>query len=70
VPAEGLEHESASDRMLPGTGEFPLAAFIEALPTVSLGLEIPRMSAAFRGLTPEERVATLLQTTRSFLRGD
>lgn len=70
VPAEGLEHESASDRMLPGTGEFPVAAFIEALPAVSIGLEIPRTSAAFRGLTPKERVATLLETTRSFLRRD
>ena len=70
APSQGLEHESACDRMLPGTGEFPVAAFIAALPPVTLGLEIPRTSGAFRGLTPSERVSTLLETTRSFLRRD
>ncbi|MFB0874871.1 MULTISPECIES: sugar phosphate isomerase/epimerase family protein [unclassified Sphingobium] len=70
VPAAGLEHESASDRMLPGTGDFPLDALIDALPVLPLGLEIPRMSTAFTGLTPAERVSTLLAASVDFLRAD
>lgn len=65
VPETWLEHESASDRMLPGTGQFPLGAFVETLPSVALGLEIPRMSAAFRGLAPAARVSSLLGATLS-----
>jgi len=67
APEAGLEHESAADRMFPGTGAFPLEAFIGALPSVPLGLEIPRMSAAFQGLSPAERVSALLKATLSFL---
>ncbi|HET9629571.1 MAG TPA: sugar phosphate isomerase/epimerase [Novosphingobium sp.] len=68
TPAEGLEHESASNRMLPGAGQFPLREFIAALPQVALGLEIPRMSDAFRGLTPRERAVELMKATAAFFR--
>lgn len=67
VPMAGLEHESAFDRMLPGTGSFPLGPFIAALPDVTLGLEIPRTSAAFQGLSPAERAKRLLDATLTFL---
>ncbi|HEY6869784.1 MAG TPA: sugar phosphate isomerase/epimerase [Novosphingobium sp.] len=67
VPQAGLEHESAFDRMLPGTGSFPLAPFIAALPDMALGLEIPRSSVAFEGMTPAERAKRLFDATLTFL---
>jgi len=56
--------ESATDRMLPGTGDFPVREFVGCLPPVALGLEIPRNSRAFEGLAPGARVQRLMGVTR------
>ncbi len=67
MPVDQLEFESASNRLLPGDGEFPLAAFIAALPTANLGIEIPRSSVAFANLPPADRVVRAMQAMRHFL---
>jgi sugar phosphate isomerase/epimerase len=61
---EDLYRESATDRMLPGTGDFPVRDFVSCLPPVALGLEIPRSSKAFQGLYPGARVQHLMRATR------
>ncbi|MEO6248224.1 MAG: TIM barrel protein [Sphingomicrobium sp.] len=49
--------EATFERRIPGEGEFPLAAFVAALPRdVVIGLEIPMLARAQAGITPAERL--------------
>lgn len=64
VSPEGRRLEGGSNRMVPGEGDFPIRAFLDALPPMPLGLEVPFRSAAFEGLTPLDRVRRLVQATR------
>lgn len=69
VSAEVQRREGGADRMIPGQGDFPVRAFIEALPPMPVGLEAPFGSSAFLGLTPLERVRRFVEASRQALTG-
>jgi sugar phosphate isomerase/epimerase len=60
--------EALYERMAPGAGELPLAAFVQMLPAdVVVSLEIPMRSLAERGIGPSERLASCVEAARSLL---
>lgn len=61
VDAKTAAEEGGSDRLVPGTGEFPLRAFLAALPAdIVVGVEVPQ--ARLNGkVSPEERALTLIE---------
>jgi len=67
IRLEDRPFESASDRMIPGEGDFPVRAFLDALPPAPLGLEVPFKAAAFEGMSPLARVTRLVEATRRVL---
>lgn len=68
VPPEQWLQEGSRQRQLPGEGEFPLAAFVSALPsTVPIGLEIPLTDLALLGIGPVDRARRALAAARPFL---
>ena len=43
LPRDQWEHEAVSGRLVPGTGEFPITAFLRALPAnLVVGVEVPQ----------------------------
>jgi len=59
--------EATRDRRVPGEGEFPLAEFLEAVPSeVAISIEVPRGNC---GLTPMARAQAAVEATRAWLRG-
>jgi sugar phosphate isomerase/epimerase len=68
-PPETLErrrHEAGHARQLPGRGQLPLGAYVNALPAgLALALEVPGASEG----TTFERAAAAAQATRSLLAG-
>src|SRR5262249_19707867 len=61
-------HEAKYERMVPGEGELPLQAFVDALPReVPIGLEIPQLSLAEAGVGPHERLGACVAAARSLL---
>jgi sugar phosphate isomerase/epimerase len=57
--------EAMFDRMVPGTGEFPLRDFIAALPTdCEIGLEVPRIADLKAGMSPREHAARVVAAAR------
>lgn len=68
TPAERPLEEGARQRRLPGEGEFPLRAFVAALPAgVPIGLEIPLSDLAARGIGPVERSRRALAAAAPYL---
>jgi sugar phosphate isomerase/epimerase len=62
-----LVTEARARRLLPGAGELPLWALLDALPAdIPLGVEVP-MASLYPHLPPAERLARLASATRSFL---
>lgn len=60
--------EAVNNRQLPGSGEFPLKAFLAALPrTIVVGVEVPLVSLAGK-FTPEQRARMLIEATRALYR--
>jgi sugar phosphate isomerase/epimerase len=58
--------EAASNRLVPGTGVFPLADFLAALPAdTPLELEVPRPAT----VPAAERINEAMTAARAFLRG-
>ena len=61
-------NEALYERMVPGTGEMPLAEFVAALPRhLVLGLEVPLRSEVEAGIDTEQRLRRCVETTRKFL---
>jgi sugar phosphate isomerase/epimerase len=60
--------EALHERLPPGTGELPLADFLNTVsPDVVIGIEVPQRSLAEAGMGPHERVARCLESTRRLL---
>jgi sugar phosphate isomerase/epimerase len=67
VAPEGLPYfkEATCGRMVPGTGEFPLADWIAALPAdTPMGIEVPMVDAFVAGLDPRDHVANVVRAAR------
>jgi sugar phosphate isomerase/epimerase len=57
--------EAMFDRMVPGTGEFPLRDFIAALPAdCEIGLEVPRIADLKAGMSPRDHAASVVAAAR------
>ncbi|WP_216893464.1 sugar phosphate isomerase/epimerase family protein [Nocardia alni] len=56
------------DRMVPGTGEFPLSQILAALPRdVVIGLEVPMLAAARAGESTRDRARRCVRAARELL---
>jgi sugar phosphate isomerase/epimerase len=67
VAPEGVPYfkEATCGRMVPGTGEFPLAEWIAALPAdLPMGIEVPMLDAMVAGLSPREHMAFVVKAAR------
>ena len=68
VAPEGKPYflEATCGRMVPGTGDFPLADWVAALPTdLPIGIEVPMVEAMLAGLSPEDHVANVVRAARA-----
>lgn len=64
-PADQLDVEASSARLLPGEGVFDLAGFVAALPQgTPLSVEIPRNDALSAGMSRPERVHQAVEAVR------
>jgi len=60
--------EAVGDRAIPGDGEFPLRAYVEALPPGNpLSVEVPLNRLRDQGVSPRERARRTLAGTRRVL---
>ena len=67
-PPEGGFHEAAKERLIPGDGELPLAAFVRALPPdLVIGLEVPQQRLTLLGVGAAERVRRIASGARRVL---
>ncbi len=67
-PFSSYMEEALHERMVPGTGDLPLRAFIALLPSeVIVSLEVPQRSLAEAGLGPRERVAACVDAVRALM---
>lgn len=67
-PPDGLVAEARTHRLLPGAGGLDLQSLIAALPRgIPLGVEIP-LASQHPELAPAARLATLVRSTREFLK--
>ncbi len=61
-------HEAVHERALPGSGTFPLAQFVSALPpAVVIDVEVPQAARRAAGVPPLERARLAVEATRRFL---
>lgn len=68
VAPDGLPYfqEATLGRMIPGTGEFPLADWIAALPAdLPIGIEVPMIAELIAGLPVEDHVARVVKAARA-----
>lgn len=68
VAPDGLPYfqEATLGRMIPGTGEFPLADWIAALPAdLPIGIEVPMIADLIAGLPVEDHVARVVKAARA-----
>ncbi|MFN3642747.1 MAG: sugar phosphate isomerase/epimerase family protein [Gemmobacter sp.] len=60
--------EAIENRVIPGEGEFPLAAFLRALPPgTRLDVEVPLRRLADAGVTPADRAARLFAAATAII---
>jgi sugar phosphate isomerase/epimerase len=70
IPDDQLIEEAGFSRMVPGEGEFPLLAFLRAIPhTVNLGMEVPLRGLREGGVPALERTRRVVEATRTLLSG-
>lgn len=68
TPDYGME--AREERLAPGEGDLPLAAFMAAIPPhVVIGLEVPQVSKALQGVSPAERLAPMIASARAMIDG-
>lgn len=61
--------EAMFGRMVPGTGELPLAAFVRALPrAVPIGLEVPMRAQAEAGVSAYDRLLPAVVAAKALMR--
>jgi sugar phosphate isomerase/epimerase len=66
---ETYMEEAMYERMAPGEGELPLAAFLAALPDgIDVSMEIPMRELATAGVGPRERLAPCVRAATDLLR--
>jgi sugar phosphate isomerase/epimerase len=57
--------EAMFERMVPGTGELPLAEWVAALPAdCAIGLEVPMIARLLDGMTPRDHAADVVSAAR------
>jgi len=62
--------EATFERMVPGEGELPLQAIVDALPAdIVISLEVPRLSLAEAGVSHFDRVKPCVEAARGLLAG-
>jgi hypothetical protein len=67
-PPKEQQHEALYERMIPGSGEFPLRQFVAALPSdIPIGVEVPLRCLAERGVGPFERARLAVEATRRII---
>ena len=60
--------EARHHRLCPGEGDLPLAAFLAALPRdLTVGLEVPMLSKAMAGISPEDALRPCVAAARRLL---
>jgi sugar phosphate isomerase/epimerase len=60
--------EASVERGVPGTGDFPLQAFVDALPKGPvLDVEVPLQSLLDKGISPDERAGLGVRAVRALL---
>jgi sugar phosphate isomerase/epimerase len=60
--------EARYERLPPGEGELPLLDFVSVLPRdVVVGLEIPMLGQAERGIAPHDRLSGCVSSARNLL---
>jgi sugar phosphate isomerase/epimerase len=70
VPPEGYAWEAATERMLPGEGELPLPALVEAVaPGVLLAVEAPSQRRRAAGITADAYAARAMDSLTRLLDG-
>jgi sugar phosphate isomerase/epimerase len=70
VPPEGHAWEGATERMLPGEGELPVRALVEAVaPDVLLGIEAPSQRRLDQGLSADAYADRAMRSLRLLLAG-
>jgi sugar phosphate isomerase/epimerase len=72
VPRVAIEpdymREASFERLAPGGGDLPLAAFVAALPTdIAIGLEVPMFRRAAAGEQPIDRLGPAVAAARLLL---
>ena len=68
MPVERQFEEALGERRVPGGGDLPLGAFVDALPDgITLGIEAPMTSLRLQGIGPAERVRRAVTATRDLL---
>lgn len=66
---EEVDIEATANRLYPGEGAFPLAAFLNAIPAdTPLGVEVPSLARQQRGASLEERAREAFAIAHSLLR--
>ena len=67
-PFDSYMEEALHERMIPGTGDLPLAEMLAVIPRdVVVSVEVPQRSLAGAGVPPRERVARSVRATRQML---
>lgn len=68
-PGQGYAREAASERMLPGAGELPVQALVDAVgPDVVLGVEAPSRRRVEQGVPATVYAAQAMESVRRLLR--
>jgi len=61
-----LIEEASYSRMIPGTGAFPLAAFLKSIPaTVPMGVEVPLRALREGGMSARDRTRLVVEAARA-----
>ena len=69
-PPEGYLWEAGRERRLPGDGDFPLRALVDAVAAdVLLGVEVPSARRREEGVSADEHAAQAMRSLRRLLDG-
>ena len=68
MPVERQFEEALGERRIPGDGDLPLGAFVDALPDgIVVGIEVPMNALRLAGVGPAERVRQAVTAARRVL---
>jgi len=67
APPEDLIEEASNARGVPGSGAFPITAFLDLLPPdIPLGLEVPLKPLRDAGMSARDRTRLVVEAMRAF----